>query len=208
VLSAGLLGLLAGAVIVPQWAQAVTVSFTSAQNPDLCAYGTCEYDVKETASINYAQLLSTYPPSYAGYNYNFRNTLTALHFVNAYQAVYPVASHPANNGALGFGEIPANPGLAGGPLFFTSLNVDQFLPGTTLTSATGQYYTTTSTNFSSSQGGTGLLVNEPVQNQIWAVFRCTSGVCLPAPSPLPILGIGAAFGYSRRLRQRIQHSKV
>lgn len=30
----------------------------------------------------------------------------------------------------------------------------------------------------------------------------------PAPSPLPILGAGAAFGYSRRLRRRIQNKSV
>jgi hypothetical protein len=30
----------------------------------------------------------------------------------------------------------------------------------------------------------------------------------PVPGPLPVLGAGAAFGFSRRLRQRIQRSQV
>lgn len=30
----------------------------------------------------------------------------------------------------------------------------------------------------------------------------------PVPGPLPVLGAGAAFGFSRRLRQRIQRSKA
>lgn len=203
-MAAGLMGLLGAALLAPQQAQAVTVSFSSTLNPELCGYGTCEYDVMETGPINFNQLQTTYPPSYAGYNYYFMNTLTAIHFVNAYQAANPLATHPANNGAPGLGELPSNPGTAGGPLFFTNLNEESILPGTTLRSATGQYYTTTSTNFSSIQGGTGLLSNQPGQNQIWAVFRCTSGVCVPAPAPLPLLGVAAALGYSRRLRQRIQ----
>jgi len=28
------------------------------------------------------------------------------------------------------------------------------------------------------------------------------------PGPLPILGVGAAFGYSRKLRKRIKSSKL
>jgi hypothetical protein len=30
----------------------------------------------------------------------------------------------------------------------------------------------------------------------------------PVPGPLPLLGVGAAFGYSRKLRKRIVSSKV
>jgi hypothetical protein len=30
----------------------------------------------------------------------------------------------------------------------------------------------------------------------------------PVPGPLPVLGAGAAFGFSRRLRRRIQRSKA
>lgn len=207
----GLCGLAAVAVAAPQQAQAVTVSFTSAQLPELCGSGTCQFDVVPTAPINYAQLNSTYPPSYAGYNYNFQNTTLAIKFLAAYQALVPVATNPANNGLSGFGEIPSNPGgaNAGGPLFFTQVSVNPVIPpDTTLTQASGQYFTTTATSFSSNQGGTGLLATAPKQNQIWAVYKCTGGVCVPTPGPLPLLGASAAFGYSRRLRQKVQASRA
>jgi len=206
----GLCGLAAVAVAGPQQAQAVTVSFTSAQLPQVCSSGTCHFDVLPTAPINYTQLDTIYPPSYAGYNYNFSSTEIASAFLSAYQASAPWASNPANNGKDGFGQIPAGPGGTnpGGPLFFTGISTNEILPGTTLTSATGQYFTTTATNFSSNQGGTGLLVNAPKQNQVWAVYKCTSGICVPTPGPLPLLGASAAFGYSRRLRNRVQGSKA
>jgi len=187
-----------------QRAQAVTISFTSAQLPELCGSGTCHFDVLPTAAIDYAQLNATYPPSYSGYNYSFQNTLLAIKFLNAYQSLVPLASNPANNGANGFGELPASPDSAGGPLFLTSVSTSTLPPGSTLTSAAGQYYTTTATNFFSNQGGTGLLAEQPKQSQIWAVFQCTSGVCVPAPGPLPLLGAGTALGYSRRLRRCVK----
>jgi len=37
---------------------------------------------------------------------------------------------------------------------------------------------------------------------------CTSGLCgEPVPGPLPILCLGAVFGYSRKLRKRFKSSK-
>jgi hypothetical protein len=42
--------------------------------------------------------------------------------------------------------------------------------------------------------GTGDIVNLRVDN--------------PVPGPLPLVGVGAAFGFSRHLRQRIQRSQV
>jgi len=209
-LALGLLGLAAVAVAAPQQAQAVTVSFTSAQLPELCPIGTCHFDVLPTAPINYTQLNATYPPSYAGYNYNFQNTLLALKFLNAYQTAFLPSPPPAaNNGQSGLGEIPSSPGgnNPGGPLFFTNLSSSPVIPGTFLTQANGLYYTTTATSFASFQGGTGFLAGAPGQNQVWAVYKCTSGVCVPTPNPLPILGASAAFGYSRRLRQKIQASQ-
>ena len=206
----GLYGLASLVVASPQEAQAVTISFTSAQVPEVCPSGTCLFDVLPTAPITYAQLNSAYPPNPLGYSYNFLNTSLAVQFVNKYQAAAPWASNPANNGNVGFGQIPSSPGgnNPGGPLFFTALTNAEILPGTTLTSATGQYFTSTSSNFSSSQGGTGLLVTAPQQNQVWAVFKCTSGSCKPVPGPLPLLGASAAFAYSRRLRNRVQDSQA
>jgi hypothetical protein len=208
----GVCGLAAVVVAGPQQAQAVSISFTSAELGSICPTGTCIYDVFPTAPINYSQLSSTYSPipALGNYTYSFSNTTLALTFLNAYQALVPVSSYPANNGAVGFGEIPAVPGAGnpGGPLFFTSASVNTVLPGTTLLSTSGQYYTTTASNFTSNQGGTGLLASAPKQNQVWAVYKCISGTCIPVPSPLPILGASAAFGYSRRLRSRLQGSKA
>jgi len=208
----GVCGLAAVVVAGPQQAQAVSISFTSANVGALCPTGTCIFDVAPTTPINYTQLSSTYAPILVlgNYTYDFSNTTLALTFLNAYQALVPVSSNPANNGAVGFGEIPAIPGAgnSGGPLFLTSVSINNIGGGTTLTQASGQYYTTTASNFSSNQGGTGLLVTAPKQNQIWAVYKCTSGSCIPVPSPLPILGASAAFGYSRRLRSRLQGSKA
>jgi len=205
----GFCGLAALALAGPQEAQAVTISFTSAQLPELCGSGTCQFEVLPTTPINYTQLNTAYPPSYSGYNYDFASTTLSIKFVNAYQSLAPVATNPANNGNVGFGETPATPAnTPGGPLFFTGISTNTILPGTTLTAAAGQYFTTTSTNFSSNQGGTGVLVGATKQNQVWAIYKCISGVCVPTPGPLPLLGASAAFGYSRRLRNRVQGSKV
>lgn len=203
----GLCGLASVVVASPQQAQAVSLSFTSAQIPTICGSPICTFDVLPTAAINYTQLNSAYPDA-AGYRYDFINTSTAIEFVNKYQAAAAWASNPANNGTLG--QIPSSPGgnNPGGPLFFTGINTSEILPGTTLTSAAGQYFTTTSTNFSSSQGGTGLLATAPKQTQVWAVFKCTSGACKPVPGPLPLLGASAAFAYSRRLRNKVQDSQA
>ena len=199
-LAASCLGVAMASVGGGQQAQAVTVSFTAGQLPELCGLAACQFDVLQTAPIDYTVLNATYPPSQLGYNYNFDNTLLAGKFLNAYQSLVPA---PANTGASGFGELPADPGVAGGPLFYTGIGTETIFPGTTVTTAFGQYYTTTATNFSSNQGGTGLLAGTAKQNQIWAVFKCTGGGCVPVPGPLPILGAGAALGYSRRLRRRV-----
>ena len=66
------------------------------------------------------------------------------------------------------------------------------LPFAALTAAgNGIYYGTTI------QGGA---------NNSGTIFAFDSGVrdANPVPSPLPLMGAGAAFGWSRRLRRRIQ----
>jgi hypothetical protein len=203
VLAASFLGLAMASVVGGQQAQAVTISFTAGQLPELCGAAACQFDVLQTAPINYTELNTTYPPSQLGYNYDFQNTLLAIKFLNAYQSLVPA---PANTGGSGFGELPAEPGVPGGPLFYTGIGTSTIIPGTSVTTAYGQYYTTTATNFSSNQGGMGLLAADPKQNQIWAVFKCTGGGCVPVPAPLPILGAGTALGYSRRLRRRVEAS--
>lgn len=212
----GFCGLAAVVVAGPQQAQAVSISFTSAQVPSLCPSGTCVFDVVATSPITYAQLSTAYPPSLAtDFSYNFFNTTIASTFTNAYQALVPYASNPANNGDTPtFGELPASPtigsttvGIAGGPLFFTGISTLNFGVGT-VTQTGGQYFNGTSTNFSSNVSGTGVLSSTTSQKQVWAIYRCSGGSCIPVPSPLPILGASAAFGYSRRLRNRLQDSKA
>jgi len=213
----GFCGLAAVVVAGPQQAQAVSISFTSAQVPSLCPSGTCVFDVVATSPITYSQLSTAYPPSLAtDYSYNFFNTTISSTFTNAYQALVPYASNPANNGNTPtFGELPASPttgntpvGIAGGPLFFTGISTTSFSGFGTVTQTNGQYYNGTSTNFSSNVSGTGGLSGVTSQKQVWAIYRCSGGSCIPVPSPLPILGASAAFGYSRRLRNRLQGSKA
>ena len=213
----GFCGLAAVVVAGPQQAQAVSISFTSVQQPSLCPSGTCIFDVVATSPITYAQLNTTYPPSGPiNYNYNFSNTVISSAFVTAYQAQLPYASNPANNGITpAFGELPASPstgnppvGIAGGPLFFTGISTTSFGAFGTVTQANGQYFNGSSSNFSSNISGTGGLAAVTSQMQIWAVYKCIDGSCVPVPSPLPILGASAAFGYSRRLRNRLQASKA
>ena len=48
---------------------------------------------------------------------------------------------------------------------------------------------------------TGCASNSPSLSQTWAQATALS---TPVPGPLPLLGAGAAFGFSRKLRKRIQ----
>ena len=73
---------------------------------------------------------------------------------------------------------------------FTGFNGNGESPFAGLTSAgNGLYYGTTS------QGGT---------TNRGTIYAFDSGVRDPVPGPLPLMGAGAAFGWSRRLRRRIQ----
>jgi hypothetical protein len=70
-------------------------------------------------------------------------------------------------------------------------------------------YAQAAINFTSNISGTGAFASVTPQPQVWSIFKCTGGSCAPqppatsVPAPLPILGIGATFAYSRRMRQRI-----
>ena len=43
-----------------------------------------------------------------------------------------------------------------------------------------------------------------VANSLGTTYSITPGPASEVPGPLPILGAGAAFGFSRRLRHRIK----
>jgi len=212
----GVVGLAVISAVASQPAEAVTLTFTSTDVPSLCPAGSCTYDVLTTSDIppgtgSFPAPAITYSALTAlplnGYSYRFVNDTTAALFATAYNSstAAPVLK-AANNGTLG--ALPSTPGTAGGPLFFTSLQTRNFGPNS-LTQAIGKYYTTTTANFGSNVFGTGSLSGVTPQLQVWSIFKCTTGSCAPTPptssvpGPLPLLGVGAAFGYSRRLRQRI-----
>jgi len=78
-------------------------------------------------------------------------------------------------------------------------NTNGAYPNAALTSAgNGKYYGTTT------NGGA---------NELGSIFEFNSGAnssgsnSVPTPSPLPVIGAGAAFGWSRRLRRRIQQAR-
>ena len=214
----GVVGLAVISAVASQPAEAVTLTFTFTDVPILCPAGTCTYDVLTTSdippgtgsfpapAITYSAL-TTLPLN--GYSYQYIDTATAALFANAYNSstAAPVLK-TANNGTLG--AKPSTPGSSGGPLFFIRLQTRNFGPNS-LTQAIGQFYTTTTAvNFASNISGTGSLSGVTPQLQVWSIFKCTSGSCAPTPAPsssvpgpLPLLGVGAAFGCSRRLRQRI-----
>lgn len=220
---AGLIGFCALGLLTGRPAEAVSVSLTSAQAPFLCPSGTCVYDVLTTsneppgpapypsAPITYATLSSG---SYAlnGYSYQFNNSSAAAAFATAYNASSaPEILKESNNKSKGLGEEPANPDEGGGPLFFTGVGTFNFTGVSSLTTANGQYVTSdgqAANTFKSNISGTGSYVGTVPQLQVWGLYKCTTGSCAPnpgmaVPAPLPMLGIGLAFGHSRRLRQRL-----
>ena len=215
----GLIGLCALGLSMGQPAKAVTVSLSSAQAPFICPSGVCVFDVLTTsdvppgpgpfpsAPITYATLSSgSYPLN--GYSYQFNNASAASSFSTAYNASNaPAILKQSNDKSQSLGEEPANPDKGGGPLFYTGVGTFSFPGVGTLTTANGQYFTgKASNNFNSNISGTGSFAGTVPQLQVWGLYKCTLGSCAPGiavPAPLPMLGIGAAFGYSRRLRQRL-----
>jgi len=214
----GVVGLAVVSAVASQPAEAVSLTFTSTDVPSLCPAGSCTYDVLTTSDVppgtgSFPAPAITYSALSAlplnGYSYQYIDSTTAALFATAYNSstAAPVLK-AANNGTLG--ALPSTPGTAGGPLFFTALQTRNFGPNS-LTQAIGQYYTTTAAvNFGSNVSGTGSLSGVTPQLQVWSIFKCTTGSCAPTPpptssvpGPLPLLGVGAAFAYSRRLRQRI-----
>lgn len=214
---AGLIGFCALGLFTGQPAEAVSVTLNAVQAPFLCPSGTCVFDVLTTSDvppgsapfpappITYSTLSSgSYP--LASYSYQFNNATAAAAFATAYNSsTAPGVLKAANDNTLG--QKPLNPNISGGPLFFTGVGTVDFGVGA-LTTANGQYFTQSgqaSNNFSSNISGTGALGGVTPQLQVWGLYKCTGGGCLPTavPAPLPMLGVGAAFGYSRRLRQRL-----
>lgn len=216
----GAAGLALISAAASQPAQAVSLTFTSTQAPGLCPTGSCTYDVLTTSDVPpsagpFPGPAITYPTLTTlplnGYSYQYVDSTTAAAFATAYQASSaPNVLKTANSGPGSLANPPTG-ASAGGPLFFTATSTTVIGPST-LFKANGQFFNTTAAaaiNFSSNVSGTGNLSSVTAQPQVWSIFKCTDGSCAPTPpaasvpGPLPILGIGAAFAYSRRLRQRI-----
>ena len=62
------------------------------------------------------------------------------------------------------------------------------------------------------RSGNGTIVSQgPITantSVVWAQATLYTAPAAPAPGPLPLFGAGAAFGFSRRLRKRIQGSRL
>ena len=93
-----------------------------------------------------------------------------------------------NGGIFAFDSTNGSIGLQDS--FDVTNGSDPYGPYAALTAAgNGFFYGTTPNGGANNQG---------------AIFAFDSGVRDPVPGPLPLMGAGAAFGWSRRLRRRIQ----
>jgi hypothetical protein len=216
----GGIGLALIAAASSQPAQAVSLTFTSTDAPGVCPIGSCHYDVITTSDVPpsagpFPGAAITYPTltslNLNGYSFNYVDAATAAAFATGYNAS---AANPilktANSGGASLAQPPTG-GQAGGPLFFTAVSTIG-TGNNKLNIANGQIFGITAQaaiNFTSNISGTGAFASVKPQPQVWSIFKCTSGGCAPqppvtsVPAPLPILGIGATFAYSRRMRQRI-----
>lgn len=75
-------------------------------------------------------------------------------------------------------------------------------------SSEGPYFAyTTSPDFAFFKGS-GVLTNDIPANEPQHTWAKATLYTAPAPGPLPLLGAGAAFGFSRKLRKRIKLAPV
>jgi hypothetical protein len=123
--------------------------------------------------------------------------------------------------------IPANMSPFSGTLTYTiSLKNGRTFEtaAANITGAIGPFTTTTTSPFvtATSTNGTGSVVNFSTNGLLTQTFTQTFSATggnissigsiygtsdpIAAPGPLPLLGVGAAFGFSRKLRRRIQLS--
>jgi len=117
--------------------------------------------------------------------------------VNVGSGTFVAPSYTPIPGYIGVNEdAPALPGLV-----FVGITSDVFFDSLQIRES--RTYPTGGIQRSTSSGAT-------VDAEYFGAFFATPVTAsLPtAPGPLPILGLGAAFAYSRKLRQRIKYSKA
>ena len=145
-------------------------------------------------------------PPYAGTNVEDVGV-----FNYAYNGGYPtdLIAHDIpddlwNPGGIGAG-FSATPSLPTSALdnyvSFGGFGFDVYEVGTTTFDEPYQIFTV------SKQSTTGNFTDFGVGDYAGCPGSCRGAVVNPVPGPLPLLGVGAAFGFSRNLRKRIKGSK-
>lgn len=171
-------------------------------------YAGSSWDVRFTnQALTYEQLTAQTLPAGFSSTFTIGNAAGLSALIAAGQGLPNSAANLAP-GSASLPVAPSTPGTTGAALFFTNESTQAVVPGTTLNSTQGIYYTNGSAvNFISNRAGsTGLLATVPSNFHIWAYAqnRGSSQPSSSVPGPLPLMGAGVAFGLSRQLRKRIR----
>lgn len=109
--------------------------------------------------------------------------------------------NPGGEGA-GFSLTPSLPSSAlDNYVSFGGFGFDVYDVGTAMFDEPYQIFTV------SKQSTSGNFTNFGVGDYAGCPGSCRGAFVNPVPGPLPLLGVGAAFGFSRNLRKRIKGSK-
>jgi hypothetical protein len=101
---------------------------------------------------------------------------------------------------IGLTTLPASGMYSGSFNMITPTGIESYFAGSpTVNVFNGNFMT-------SATGGGGIFENNlTVSGPLYLTYKYDDGLN-PAPGPLPIVGAGLAFGFSRKLRRRIQSS--
>jgi hypothetical protein len=169
--------------------------------------GTSLFDIGVYAGdIKYRGETLPAPPPYIGTNVEDVGV-----FNYAYNDEYPtdLIAHdipddlwnPGGEGA-GFSFTPSLPSSAlDNSVSFGGFGFDVYDVGTAMFDEPYQIFTV------SKQSTSGSFTDFGAGDYAGCPGSCRGAVVNPAPGPLPLLGVGAAFGFSRNLRKRIKTSK-
>ena len=110
--------------------------------------------------------------------------------------------NPGGVAGAGFSATPSLPSSAlDNFVSFGGFGFDVYKAGTTDFDEPYQIFTI------SKQSASGNFTDFGVGDYAGCPGSCRGAVVNPVPGPLPLLGVGAAFGFSRHLRKRIKGSK-
>jgi len=111
--------------------------------------------------------------------------------------------NPGRVVGAGFSATPSLPSSAlDNYVSFGGFGFDVYEAGTTTFDEPYQIFTV------SKQSTSGNFTDFGVGDYAGCPGSCRGAVVNPVPGPLPLLGVGAAFGFSRNLRKRIKGSKL